>query len=54
MMNATALVIGSDPSKKLQLVKSLSATQLFDRVKPLKTIGSLFQHLKTKQAGNVT
>lgn len=48
MMNATALVIGSDPSKKLQLVESLSATKLFDRVKPLKTIGSLFQHLKTK------
>lgn len=50
MMNATALVIGSDPQKKLQLVESLSATQLFDRVKPLKTITSLFQHLKTKSA----
>ena len=50
MMNATALVIGTDPSKKLQLVKSLSATQLFDRVKPLKTIAALFQHLKTKSA----
>jgi diguanylate cyclase (GGDEF)-like protein len=50
MMNATALVIGTDPSKKLQLVKSLSATQLFERVKPLKTVASLFQHLRTKSA----
>lgn len=49
-MNATALVIGSDPHKKLHLVKSLSATQLFDRVKPLKTVTALFQHLKTKSA----
>ena len=50
MMNATALVIGTDPGKKLQLVKSLAATQLFDRVKPLKTVTALFQHLKTKSA----
>lgn len=50
MMNATALVIGSDSNKKLQLVKHLSATQLFDRVKPLQSIAALFQHLKTKSA----
>jgi len=50
MMHATALVVGADPGKKLQLVKSLSETRLFDRVKPLKTISALFQHLKTKSA----
>mgnify|MGYP001407198051 CR=1 FL=1 len=50
MMHATALVIGTDPGKKLQLVKSLSETKLFDRVKPLKTVAALFQHLKTKSA----
>lgn len=50
MMNATALVIGTDPGKKLKLVQSLSATQLFNRVKPIKTIAALFQHLKTKSA----
>ncbi|SHJ68289.1 diguanylate cyclase (GGDEF) domain-containing protein [Malonomonas rubra DSM 5091] len=50
MMHATALVIGADPGKKLQLVKNLSETKLFDRVKPLKTISALFQHLKTKSA----
>lgn len=50
MMNATALVIGSDPQKKLQLVKNLSETQLFDRIKPLQTISALFQHLKNASA----
>ncbi len=48
MINATALVIGSDPQKKLQLVQSLSETQLFERVKPIKTPTALFQHLKNK------
>ncbi|NOY13699.1 MAG: diguanylate cyclase [Deltaproteobacteria bacterium] len=50
MMNATALVLGSNRNKKLQLVKYLAATQLFDRVKPLPSTTSLFQHLKTKSA----
>lgn len=50
MINATALVLGTDPEKKLQLVESLSATRLFDRVKPLKTPSALFQHLKSKSA----
>lgn len=50
MMNATALVIGSDPGKKLRLVKCLSDTRLFERVKPLKTISALFQHLKNRSA----
>lgn len=50
MMHATALVIGSDPGKKLRLVKCLSDTRLFERVKPLKTISSLFQHLKNRSA----
>ncbi len=50
MMHATALVIGSDPGKKLRLVKCLSDTRLFERVKPLKTISSLFQHLKSRSA----
>lgn len=50
MMHATALVIGSDPGKKLRLVKCLSDTRLFERVKPLKSITSLFQHLKNRSA----
>lgn len=50
MMNATALVIGANPDKKLQLVKHLATTQLFDRVKPLPSATALFQHLKAKSA----
>lgn len=50
MMNTTALVIGADPGKKLQLVKHLTATELFDRVKPLQSNASLFHHLKNKSA----
>ncbi|MCK4623395.1 MAG: diguanylate cyclase [Desulfuromonadales bacterium] len=50
MMNATALVLGTDQRKKLQLVQLLTTTQLFDRIKPLQTPTALFQHLKNGPA----
>jgi two-component system cell cycle response regulator len=49
-MNATALVLGSDPNKKLQLVNHLASTQLFNRVRPLQSATALFNYLKTKSA----
>ena len=52
-MNTTALVIANDTNKKDQLVNSLSATGLFEQIKPLRSISALFQHLKSKRTDMV-
>ncbi len=53
MMNTTALVIANNKSKKTQLVNHLSATGLFDQIKPLGSSAALFQHLKSNRADMV-
>jgi two-component system cell cycle response regulator len=53
MMNTTALVIANDKNKKAQLVSYLSATGLFQQIKPLESSAALFQHLKSKRADMV-
>jgi len=50
MMNITALVIANDKNKKTQLVNHLSATGLFDQIKPLDSSTALFRHLKSQRA----
>jgi len=53
MLNTTALIIASDKNKKAQLVDHLSATGLFQQIKPVKSTEALFQHLKSKRADMV-
>ncbi len=51
--NTTALIIAKDKNKKAQLVDHLSATGLFQQIKPLQSTSALFQHLKSKRADMV-
>lgn len=53
MKNTTALVIANDKNKKAQLVNYLSATGLFQQIKPLGSSAALFQHLKSKRTDMV-
>ena len=53
MTDTTALIIANDKNKKAQLVDHLSATGLFQQIKPLKSTSDLFQHLKSKRADMV-
>ncbi len=53
MTNTTALIIANNKKKKEQLVDHLSATGLFQQIKPLKSAAALFQHLKSKPADMV-
>ncbi len=53
MTNTTALIIANDKNKKEQLVDHLSATGLFQQIKPLKSTSALFHHLKSKRADMV-
>jgi diguanylate cyclase (GGDEF)-like protein len=53
MMNATALVIAANNTKREQITQHLSATRLFDQVKPLASSSSLFQHLDNHSADMV-
>lgn len=53
MINTTALVIANDKNKKAQLVNYLSATGLFQQIKPIGSSAALFQHLKSKRADMV-
>ena len=53
MTNSTALVLANNKNKTVQLVNHLSATGLFDQIKPLGSISALFQHLKSKPADMV-
>jgi len=50
MINTTALVIAKNKDKKDQLIDYLSATGLFQQIKPLESSAALFQHLKSKPA----
>ena len=50
MLNTTALVMAQDQVKKKQMVEHLSATGLFDQIKPLCSASALFQYLKSKRA----
>ncbi|MDX2481866.1 MAG: diguanylate cyclase [Desulfuromusa sp.] len=52
-MNTTALIIANDKHKKTQLMKHLTATGLFQKIKPLGSSADLFQHLKSKPADMV-
>lgn len=53
MLNTTALILANNKDKKAQLVDHLSATGLFQQIKPLKSTSALFQHLKSKPADMV-
>ena len=53
MINTTALIIANDKNKKNQLRDHLSATGLFQQIKPLESSAALFQHLKSKPADMV-
>ncbi|WP_321366939.1 diguanylate cyclase [uncultured Desulfuromusa sp.] len=53
VMNSTALIIASNKSKKAQLINHLTATGLFQQIKPLESSADLFQHLKSKPADMV-
>ena len=53
MMNATALVIAANKTKREQITRHLSDTKLFDQVKPLAASSSLFQHLDSHPADMV-
>jgi diguanylate cyclase (GGDEF)-like protein len=53
MLRSTALVLANSKHKKAQMVSHLSATGLFDQIKPLCSSTALLQHLKTKSADMV-
>ncbi len=53
MMNSTALVIANDKNKKARLVSHLTATGLFEQIKPLGSAAALFQHLRSEPADMV-
>jgi len=53
MISSTALVIANDKNKKNQLIDHLSATGLFQQIKPLESSAALFLHLKSKHADMV-
>jgi diguanylate cyclase (GGDEF)-like protein len=53
MINTTALVIANNKNKKVQLMDHLSATGLFQQIKPLESSAALFQHLRSKPADMV-
>lgn len=53
MMKTTALVIASNKDKKAQLVDHLSATGLFEQIKPLGSTAALFRHLESKRTDMV-
>lgn len=53
MMKTTALVIASDKHKTAQLVDHLSATGLFEQIKPLGSAAALFRHLESKRTDMV-
>ena len=50
MINTTALVIANDKNKKHQLMDHLSATGLFQQIKPMDSSAALLQHGKSKPA----
>ena len=53
MINKTALIIASNKSKKNQLINHLSATGLFEQIKPLASSAALFHHLKSNRTDMV-
>ena len=53
MINTTALVIANNKNKKNQLMDHLTATGLFQQIKPLESSAALFQHLKSQPADMV-
>ncbi|SDZ76141.1 response regulator receiver modulated diguanylate cyclase [Desulfuromusa kysingii] len=53
VMNTTALIIANNKDKKDQLINHLTATGLFQQIKPLGSSDDLFQHLKSKPADMV-
>lgn len=53
MLSSTALVLANDKQKKTQMVNHLSATGLFDQIKPLCSSTALFHHLNSKPADMV-
>ena len=53
MMKTTALVIASNKTKKAELVNHLSATGLFEQIKPLGSAAALFRHLESKRTDMV-
>ena len=52
-MNNTALVIAADDARKDRIVDNLSATGLFEHIKPLSSPSALFRHLKSDQVDMV-
>ena len=52
-MNNTALVIAADDARKGRIVDNLSATGLFEHIKPLSSPAALFRHLKSDQVDMV-
>ncbi|MEA3543762.1 MAG: diguanylate cyclase [Thermodesulfobacteriota bacterium] len=53
MIKTTALVIANDKTKKNQLINHLSATGLFEQIKPLGSATALFSHLESKRTDMV-